>query len=333
MTATAGPTRALSAQDRRRGERQPWHGPLRHYDIIKEATIAVIVVAVLTVVLSVVFSSPDKRPVTLQEWATAQPVGFVDIAMSELDGSSTSAGYGAPYNNGTGSVQSLGPVSLQTLFGDRIPVDPATSFVVAPLRTLPATPSLTAALDRYTTANPATQTAWETAYEKPLTNLDLTADLPALSAPAMGPIPVLMESLLAMTRSGGLDAALATHSGFYNSDYTNSLLFLGDSATGQDTSYWNQIVTAEHLQGSQWGVMNETGSWPGQPWLWLYTMWYQVPPLKTSGNVDVLVLTIMVLLSLALLAVPFIPGLRSIPRRIPVHRLIWRNYYHDHPTT
>jgi hypothetical protein len=28
---------------------------------------------------------------------------------------------------------------------------------------------------------------------------------------------------------------------------------------------------------------------------------------------------------------PFIPGLRDIPRWIPVHRLIWRDYYRSHP--
>ena len=27
----------------------------------------------------------------------------------------------------------------------------------------------------------------------------------------------------------------------------------------------------------------------------------------------------------------YIPGLRSIPRWIPVHRLIWRDWYRDHP--
>jgi hypothetical protein len=27
------------------------------------------------------------------------------------------------------------------------------------------------------------------------------------------------------------------------------------------------------LTGDQWGVMNETGSYPGQPWLWLYQLW------------------------------------------------------------
>ncbi len=322
---------SLSDRDRRRAERQTWHGPLRHYDIVKEATIAVVVVALLTVVLAVVFSSPDKPAVTLKQWATAQPVGFVDIALSELEGTSTSATYGPPYNHGTGSVQSLGPVSLQKLFGDRIPIDPATSFVLTPLRTLPPTLSLSAALDAYTAGSASTRTNWENAYDAPVAKLALSASLPELSSPAMGPVPTLMESLLAMTQSGALDAALTAQAGFYNSDYTNSLLFLGDSATAQDNSYWSQIVTAEHLQGSQWGVMNETGSWPGQPWLWLYTMWYQVPPMNASGNVDILVLAIMVVLSLVLLAVPFLPGLRSIPRRIPLHRLIWRHYYHDHP--
>jgi hypothetical protein len=30
-------------------------------------------------------------------------------------------------------------------------------------------------------------------------------------------------------------------------------------------------------------------------------------------------------------AAPFIPGIRSIPRWVPVHRLIWRDYYREHP--
>jgi hypothetical protein len=321
----------LAGKARRRAERRPWQGPLRHYDIVKEAAIATVGVLVLSVVLAVVLSSPDKPAVTLKQWSSAQPVGFVDIALSELDASSTSATYGPPYNHGTGSVQSLGPVSIQRLLGVRIPVDPATSFVIDPLRTLPATPQLSAALARYGSAGAATRAGWVSSYTAPLAKLPLAANLPTLTSPAMGPVPTLMGSLLAMTRSGALDAALTSHNSFYNSDYTQPLLFLGDSATAQDSSYWNQIVTAEHLQGSQWGVMNETGSWPGQPWLWLYTMWYQVPPMSSSGNVDVLVLAIMAVLSVALLAVPFIPGLRSIPRLVPVHRIIWRRYYQEHP--
>jgi hypothetical protein len=324
MTAT---TARMSARDRRRLERAPWGGPQRHYDIVKEAIIAVVAVAVLTVALAIVFSSPDKPAVTLKAWATSQPVGFVDTAMSELDGSSTSASYGPPYNSASGSVQSLGPVSLQKAAGIRIPVDAASSFVLDPLKSLPAAPTLSAALSRYISASTGRQGAWQKAYEADLAKSSLGAGLPSLSAGNLGPLPVLMSSLLGMARSGALDAALVTHGSFYNTDATRPLLFLGDSATGQDNSYWNQIVGAEHLQGSQWGVMNETGSWPGQPWLWLYTLWYQVSPIKTSGNADVLVLALMAVASLLLLAVPFLPGVRSLPRLIPIHRLIWRRYY------
>ena len=32
-------------------------------------------------------------------------------------------------------------------------------------------------------------------------------------------------------------------------------------------------------------------------------------------------------LSLGLISLPFIPGVRSIPRYLPVYRLIWRDYY------
>jgi len=37
----------------------------------------------------------------------------------------------------------------------------------------------------------------------------------------------------------------------------------------------------------------------------------------------------MALLTLVFVLVPFIPGVRSIPKLIPIHRLIWRDYYRD----
>jgi hypothetical protein len=39
----------------------------------------------------------------------------------------------------------------------------------------------------------------------------------------------------------------------------------------------------------------------------------------------------MMVLSLGLVLVPFIPGIRSIPRWVPLHRLVWRDYYRQHP--
>jgi len=76
-------------------------------------------------------------------------------------------------------------------------------------------------------------------------------------------------------------------------------------------------------------MMNETGSYPGQVWLWLYTFWYQVQigGLGNSPNVDAIVMAIMGVLSLAFILIPFLPGIRSIPRRIPIYKLIWRDWY------
>ena len=64
-------------------------------------------------------------------------------------------------------------------------------------------------------------------------------------------------------------------------------------------------------------------------------MWYQVWPFKSgsgllglnSGNADLGIVILMTILTAALALVPFIPGLRDIPRWIPIHRLIWKEYY------
>ena len=67
---------------------------------------------------------------------------------------------------------------------------------------------------------------------------------------------------------------------FYTTDFTKTLLFISDG------SYLADIADKQHLSGSQWGMMNETGSYPGQAWLWLYSFWYQIPPFNTSENAD-----------------------------------------------
>ncbi len=65
-------------------------------------------------------------------------------------------------------------------------------------------------------------------------------------------------------------------------------------------------------------MMNETGNYPGQAWLWLYTFWYQIPPFTSSANADAQIWAIMALLSLgARLASPPYPGVRSIPQLRP----------------
>jgi hypothetical protein len=299
----------------------PWRGPTRRYDIIKEGTIASAVAVGLTVALAAVLSSPDIPPVTVQNWAKAAPADFLGTAASELAGTTMSADYGPPYNNGTGSVQRLW-LTPQTLPGVTQPINAAQVFVLSPLGKLVGNDgTLDAALARYSSATPAQQQKWATAYGNAVTKVKFVNGAPVVPPANDGPVPVMMASELNMAQSGGLDAALLAQRPFYGTDFTKPLLFLADG------SYYANRAQAMHLTGSQWGVMNETGNYPGQPWLWLYQLWYQLPGFRTSPNVDLIAIYLTGLATLLLLAVPFIPGLRDVPRLIPVNRLIWRSWY------
>ena len=293
------------------------------YDLLKELAVATGVITVVVFGLAAVLSSPDVKPDTIQRWAQEDPVDFVTTATNELAGTSLSAQYGPPYNNGTASIQSWLILHPQEWLGVHQPVDPVSQFVLDPLtKASPGDPALRTALSTFTSAGSNQQATWLTAYTTALGTA--TTDGTSVTVPAgdYGPVPVLMAGELAVARSGGLDGILLSGKGtFYQTDYTAPLLFMGDG------SHLSGLAKDQHLLGTQWGVMNETGRYPGQAWLWLFQMWYQIPPYNTSASVDLLVVLTMAVLSLALILVPFIPGLRDIPRWIPIHRLIWRRFY------
>ncbi|MHB8220690.1 MAG: cytochrome b N-terminal domain-containing protein [Acidimicrobiales bacterium] len=297
-----------------------WTGPTRRYDILKEATMASVVALVLVVLLASLLSSPDAPPVTVASWARVAPADFMATAASELAGTSETARYGPPYNHGTDNVQRVG-VSWQLLAGVREPINAAETFVLSPLSKLsPSDAPLRRALSRYRAAPAGQQNAWANAYLKAVDAVTFHGNVPSVPASHDGPVPVMVASELTLARSGALDADLLAQHPFYGTNFTKPLLFL------EDGNYFSSLATAQHLTGTQWGVMNETGSYPGQPWLWLYTLWYQVPGFKTSANVDLIAIYLTGVATLLLLAVPFIPGLRDIPRLVPVHRLIWRDW-------
>jgi hypothetical protein len=175
----------------------------------------------------------------------------------------------------------------------------------------------------YKAATPAQQAAWTAAYEKTVANATFKKGTIAVAPGGYGPVGTMIDGLTSMARSGALDGALLSSRQFYGTDYTKPLLFIAD---GQ---YLANLATSRHLAGDQWGMMNETGNYPGQAWLWLYTLWYQVPPMKTSTSGDLQVFTIMIVLTILLAIVPFIPGLRSIPRWTRLYRLIWREHYRE----
>ena len=288
------------------------------YDLVKEVAVALLGVAVVVLILAAVFSSPDVRPVTIQDWAQHDPVDFVSTASSELAGQSASAQYGPPYTDASGSVQTLGPVSPQAWAGVHLPVHPSQDFVLGPLELASGDPRLSAALKTYQSATPKQRQDWLSAYTKALDQAKVQNGQVVIAAGDYGPIPTLTAGLLGVARSGGLDGLLVDSRLFYATDFTRPLLFLGDG------TYLSNQAKREHLVGNQWGVMNETGSYPGQAWLWLYTMWYQVPPYNSAANADLLVVLTMGFLTLVLALVPFTPVLRDVPQWLPIHRLIWR---------
>jgi hypothetical protein len=313
-----------TARQRRRAlataDAAPWRGPTRRYDILKEGTIAGTIVLVLVFALASLLSSPNVPSITIQSWARVAPADFLATAATELNGTSETATYGPPYNNQTGSVQRL-LFSPAQLAGIRQPLDPAQDFVLRPLAAITSSnPALATALATYNAASPAQRLSWANAYATAVTKVKFPNGNPAVPKAADGPVPVMLANELTMARGGGLDASLLGKQPFYGTNFTGPLLFM------EDGSFFSGQAQAMNLTGEQWGVMNETGSYPGQPWLWLYTLWYQVPGFSSSANVDMIAIYMTGLGTLLLLAVPFIPGLRDVPRLLPVHRLIWRNW-------
>lgn len=316
----------MSYRERRRGDddaAREWTGGYRPYDIVKEATIAIAVVLALAVVLTILFSSPDEKPSTVQSWARTTPIDFVATAVSELDGTSGTAGYGPPYNHGSSGQHELF-LDPQKWLGVSHPLKASNDFVIAPLRSISGQPALQRAVTTYQTEGTKRQQAWTSAYANALGRRGARATAAgSISVPSgtYGPVPTMMTGLLRLAQSGGLDGALLTSGQFYQTDYTKPLMFLADGGL------LAQRAQAERLLGTQWGMMNETGSYPGQVWLWLYTFWYQIKPFSTSANADILVMTVMAVLSLAFVLLPIIPGVSDLPRRLPIYRLIWRDHY------
>jgi len=303
--------------------RRKWRGPLERYDLIREGLIALVVVGALLVALTTLFGSPKLEAVSFKVWSSSAPKDFATTALSELLGTSETATYGPPYNAGSGQLQSLGPVSFQALGGIPLPVNASRELVLEPLAAFaPFDAELRRALDVWRGASPAQQADWGTAAQKAA--LEIDGQTVVLRGGDAGPIPSLLSAMLTAAQSGALDGQLIDAAGrAYAMNHTKSLLFL------EDGGYLASIAKRYSLQGNRWGVMNEIGSWPGQPWLWFYTVFYQIPPWSKVGT-DIIVIATVIPIFLVLTFLPFIPGLRDLPRLLGVYRRIWRPYYRQY---
>lgn len=297
-----------------------WSGPKRPYDLVKEFVIALVVVTVLIGGISAILSSPDEPAVTLQEWANKAPADFVTTTVGELAGTTVSAAYGAPYNKASEGLK-LGPFKLQKMAGVTIPVYPAVDFVTDPLA-FSKDVAVLAALAQWKAAPEAQQTSWVEKYAGAIEKAGDPGKVDTADG-SYGPVPTMASGLLALAQSNVLDGLLTTTVTPYPSDFTKPMLFLADGG------YFDELGAAQHLHGDQWGMMNETGSYPGQSWLWLFSLWYQVEPFKSSENADAEIFLWIMILTLAFIFMPKLPYINRLPRLIPIHRLIWRKYYRD----
>jgi len=307
--------------------------PLKHYDLIREGLFVLGFVLLVVVVLAVAFKAPDYPTVNAQNVATLQPLAFVQTAAGILanDGEiSAVSDYGPPYDGDTSASQHLGPINpaawAKAIFGVTIPIDPPRDLILRPLRQAAALdPALSGALDRYATATAQQQSAWVGAYRKALDSATVSAGNVIVPPGDYGPVPELMDGMLRLGRSGLLEGALAAENNRYypyTFDPTKALLFFSIASPYMDS--------AQHLQqlgNPQWGIVHETGNYPGAWWLDIYQFWYEVPQIANSPNADLIVVLIMVALFIVLLLLPFIPGLRRIPHGVKLYRLIWRDWY------
>ena len=303
---------------------RPWQGKVRKYDIIREGLIATLIVGILVIASSLVFGSPDEKSLTFKGWAKSSPDNFYVTTVQELAGTSGTATYGPPYNKG-GDGLNVGPLWLQKWAGVTHPVDSANDFVILPLTTSVQPPEVADALNTWKNSSDKQKKVWSTSYDDAISKAK--GDLSKIPSGNYGPVPALAKGLTELAKTGALDALLLSQGKFFQTDNTKQILFFGDG------TYLDDAGTKANLQGGTWGMMNETGRYPGQAWLWLYSFWYQIPPFNNEeshpigANADAYILFLMGGLTLGLLFLPKIPLIRSLPYRIPIHRAIWRSYY------
>ncbi|MHB8244260.1 MAG: hypothetical protein ACYDGN_02745 [Acidimicrobiales bacterium] len=350
----------------RRHPLRQWTGPERSYDLIFEGAVAVVFVGILCAGASLLFGSPDggltypggppSKPgaaFTARYWVNAptitasgrrDPTGgamdFATTVVAELAGTSTTATYGPPYNN-TPGAQHIGRVSLagiaHGILGLTDPINTANDFVLAPLAQIvaPYDPHVAAAIKTYEAAGGSLapgvaasklasprQAAWLSAYAKALGKGSIHNGQITVAPGRYGPVPTLVAAELSIARNGSLDGYFHSGPNQLATNTFRSTMFFSDGAL------WGDIASAQGINGDQWGVMNELWNFPGQFWLVLYAAPYHIPAIASSSSGDLWVGTLVIIIGMILqLLLPWIPGLRDIPRLIPFYKVAYRRYY------
>ncbi len=342
---------------RRRYPLSSWKGAERKYDLIVEGTIAVVVVAVICIVAAIIWGSPNagltypagpKTPAgqafSARYWDTNDPADLASTAVAELQGMTTTAGYGPPFTQTGSSQEFIGikpAVIAKFIFGLTLPINTANDFVLAPVSQIvaPYSPAVAGAVSTYKAAGgdftpgapasklaSAQQQTWLTNFANALVAKSARITPTSIRVPPgnYGPVPTIITAELLAAHNGTLDGYFQGSQQQLRTNTYKATMFFGDG------TLWYTVAMGQGIVGSQWGVMNEVWNYPGQVWLWLYSGMYQVPALSpsTNTNLDLDVGLLMILLGFLLpLFAPWIPGINRIPRWIPLYKIIYHRYY------
>lgn len=281
----------------------------------------ILAVALLALIVGVaaVVGSPNYPIATIAGAAKEDPGGAILAFAQELDGTASSSANSGEYGMG----------------------DPSQIFVVSPLRTaipllgtiaLSNWPTLQAAdvknaVTAYTGATSEQRQSWASAYHRALDTVTATSSGGAMGAtpspdyakiPALtgdfGPVPAMVETDLVLAQNGYLEqylqAAAPGHS------YQLPVIWLYDHP--------NMLATAtqQGLTDDQWGMVKERGFAVGPWYLIIPSVFHVFLPGGTTGP-GFLVWN-MLFVVILLFAVPLLPGLRDLPRRLRLYRFIYR---------
>jgi hypothetical protein len=296
--------------------------PMKPYDFIREGLIVLAVVFAVVITMAATWGSPDYPTLTGQAVAERDPVAYLETAANTLAGKSGISGYGPPYTPDRENAQRVLGIAPADWFTLTIPIDPVEDLVLKPLERVGVLrQDVAAALEDFRSAPTALQTAWTTNYLSALDEATVVEGQVQLPSGDYGPVDTMMTAMLDLGRAGLLEGALESGDQLpFTVDFTRSLLFFeGDVAQA--------VARKLDLLSEQWGVSHETGPYPGAWWLWPFTFFYQIEPMRSSPNGDLQVAFIVTGLFVLIVLLPLIPILNRLPRWIGLYKIIWRDWY------
>jgi len=155
----------------------------------------------LVLLLAVLFSSPDDKQITMKSWSSADPVDFAQTAITELDGTSGTAGYAPPTTRRPARANTSARSRLRVGSGCR------SDRHGAGLRGRPARdPAQQSGAcrrgERVHLGLVDQQAAWTAAYEKAVAKATTQDGQLVVPAGDYGPVGPMITGLTAMAQSG-----------------------------------------------------------------------------------------------------------------------------------